>query len=129
MASILMSGLQLGVFPALLIDALFLSDQLEKERHVVGLALIADTLGPGVLQVVDLWVVLNGVVQQDLHAVCARFRQALRRPQVQQIRLAARCPRFAPWFWALTWEYEDSWWPTAHPPERCVVITFLPERL
>ena len=43
-------GLQLRVLGALLVQALFVADEFEKEWDVVGLALVADALGPGVLR-------------------------------------------------------------------------------
>ena len=41
--------LLLGVLEALLVGAFFVADELEEERDVVGAALVADALDPGML--------------------------------------------------------------------------------
>ena len=47
--------LLLGVLEALFVGAFFVADELEEERNVVGAALVADALDPGVLLVVDVF--------------------------------------------------------------------------
>ncbi len=65
------------------------ADELEEERDVVGAALVADALDPGVLEVVDLGLLERRVVEQDLDAVGAGFLQAADAPDVEQVGQAA----------------------------------------
>jgi hypothetical protein len=83
-------GFQRGELRAFIFQALFVADQFEEERDVVGVALVADALGPSVLVVVDLGVVEGRVVEQDLDAVGTGFFQAAHRPNVEQIGQTSR---------------------------------------
>ena len=78
----------LGVLEPFLVRAFFVADELEEERDVVGAALVADALDPGVLLVVDVFRIIRRVVEQNLDAVRARFFQAPRRPVIEQIAQA-----------------------------------------
>ena len=79
----------LGVVETLLVRAFFVADELQEEGDVVGAALVADALDPGVLLVVDVLGIEGRVVEQNLDAVRAGFFQAARRPVVEQIAQAA----------------------------------------
>ena len=61
---------------ALLVRAFFVADEFEEEGNVVGAALVAKALDPGMLEVVDLLGIERRVVEQDLDAVGAGFLQA-----------------------------------------------------
>jgi len=73
-----------------LIGAFFVADELEKERNVVGAALVADALDPGMFDVVDALRIVRRVVEQDLDAVGSRFFQPADRPLVEQVRKTSR---------------------------------------
>jgi hypothetical protein len=74
MEPVTMSGLRLRVGGALLVFAVDgVTDELEEEGDVVGAALVADALGPGVLVVVDVRLFVGRVVEEDLDAVGAGF--------------------------------------------------------
>ena len=83
-------GLQGGELGAFVFQAFLVANQLEEERDVVGAALVADALGPGLLVVVDLGIVKGRVVEQDLDAIGAGFLEATDGPDVEQIGQACR---------------------------------------
>ena len=83
-------GFLAGELDGLFVAAvLVVADELEEEGDVVGAALVADALDPGVLDVVDAGLVEGGVVEQDLDAVGAGFGEAANAPEVEQIGEAA----------------------------------------
>ncbi len=83
-------GLLEGVGEGLLVAALgVVADELEEEGDVVGEALVADALDPGVLEVVDGGVLEGRVVEQDLDAVGAGFLEAADAPDVEEVGQAA----------------------------------------
>ena len=83
-------GLLAGVLDGLFVAAvLVVADEFEEEGDVVGAALVADALDPGVLDVVDAGLVEGGVVEQDLDAVGAGFLEAANAPEVEQVGKAA----------------------------------------
>ncbi len=65
----------LRVLEPLLVGALFVADELEEERDVVCAALVADSLDPGVLVIVNRLRLERRVVEQDFQAVGSRFLQ------------------------------------------------------
>ncbi len=65
------------------------ADELEEEGDVVGDALVADALDPGVLEIVDCGLFEGGVVEEDLDAVGAGFLEAADAPEVEEVRQAA----------------------------------------
>ena len=79
-------GLLEGVAEGFLIAALdVIADEFEEEGDVVGDALVADALDPGLLVVVDGGLLEGGVVEEDLDAVGAGFLQAADAPEVEQV--------------------------------------------
>src|ERR1700730_9393267 len=74
-----------GVFQSLLVRALFVADKFQKEWNVIGAALVADALNPGVLFIVHILRVVRRVVEKDLHAVGTRFLQSARGPVIEQV--------------------------------------------
>src|SRR6185503_10373397 len=83
-------GLFLCVFKALFVGAILIANELEKERNIVSPALVADSLNPGMLLVVDLLGIKGSVVEQNLYAIGACFFNALRRPVAEEIGQATR---------------------------------------
>src|SRR4029077_21039080 len=59
-----------GVLEALLVRTFLVADKLEEVGDVIGAALIADALDPGVLFVVHVLGIVGSVVEQNLDAVC-----------------------------------------------------------
>ncbi len=84
-----MCGFLLGVLEALFVRAFLVSDELQEVRDVIGAALVANALDPGMLDIVDVLRIVRRVVEQDLHAIGARFFQAASGPYVEQIGQAA----------------------------------------
>ena len=83
-------GLDLREFEAFLVAALrIVSDKLEKERNVIGLALGADAFDESVLDVVHMRLFVGRVIKQDFHRVRAIIDNALYRDGGQQIGQAA----------------------------------------
>ena len=84
-----MCGFFLRIFETLFVGAFLVADKLEEVRNVVGAALVADALDPGMLPVVDVLGVVGSVVKQNLDAIGASFFQAAGRPVIEQIGQAA----------------------------------------
>src|SRR5450755_1542707 len=82
-------GLLLGVLKALFVGALFIADEFQEERNVVGAALVAQALYPGMLLVVYILGIEWRVVKQNLDAIGAGVFEALRGPMVEQIAQTA----------------------------------------
>ena len=79
-------GLLLGVGEGLFVAAVgVVADELEEEGDVVGDALVADALDPGVLEVVDGGFFEGGVVEEDLDAVGSGFLEAANAPDVEEV--------------------------------------------
>ena len=79
----------LRIFDALLVRTLFVTDEFEEVRDVVGAAFVADALNPGVLDFVDVLGIVRGVVEKNLDAIGAGFFQTACGPDVEQVRQAA----------------------------------------
>src|SRR5208282_1575127 len=79
----------LGVLEAFLVRAFFVADKLQKKRDVVGPALVADALHPGMFLVVDVLGIEGRVVEQNFDAVRAGFFQAAGGPVIEQVAEAA----------------------------------------
>src|SRR5947209_3132315 len=88
----------LGVLQALFVGAIFVTNKFEKKWNVIGAALVANALHPGVLLIVDRLGIVGRVVEQNLYAVRASFLQSERRPVVEQIRQTARPSLVIPGF-------------------------------
>ncbi len=85
-----MEGFLSGVGEGLLVAAVgVVADELEEEGDVVGEALVADALDPGVLEVVDGGFFEGRVVEEDLDAVGAGFLEAADAPDVEEVGEAA----------------------------------------
>jgi len=83
-------GLLAGVGCGLFVGTGFVvADEFEEEGDVVGAALVADALDPGVLELVDFGLVEGGVVEEDLDAVGTGFDESADAPDVEQVRKAA----------------------------------------
>src|SRR5205085_1302878 len=63
----------LRVLEAFFVGTFFVANKLEEEWDVVSTALVAKTLDPGMLDVVDRLGIERRVVEEDLHAVGALF--------------------------------------------------------
>src|SRR6266702_1187118 len=78
--------LLLGVGEGLLVAAIgIVANELKEEGDVVGKALVADALDPGLHEVVDVGLLEGGVVEEDLDAIGSGFLQAADGPDVEQI--------------------------------------------
>ena len=83
-------GLLLGELePFLVPSAGVVSDELQEEGNIVGDALGADTLDPGMLAIVDRFLLEGSVVEQDLDGVGAHLLDAADRSIGQQVRQTA----------------------------------------
>jgi hypothetical protein len=83
-------GFQFGVGEGLFIAAVdCVADELEEEGDVVGDALVADALDPGLLEVVDVGFFEGGVVEEDLDAVGSGFLETANAPDVEEVWQAA----------------------------------------
>ena len=83
-------GFLLGVGYGLFITAFgVVADELEEEGNVVSDALCADSLDPGVLEVVDCGFFVGGVVEEDFDAVSSCGFETLDAPDVKEIGKAA----------------------------------------
>ena len=79
-------GLDFGVGQGLFVTAVgSVADELEEEGDVVGEALVADALDPGLLEVVDGGFFEGAVVEEDLDAVGSGFLEAAYAPDVEQV--------------------------------------------
>ncbi len=65
------------------------ADAFEEEGDVVGDALVADALDPGLLEIVDAAPLEGGVVEEDLDAVGSGFLEAADAPDVEEVGEAA----------------------------------------
>src|SRR5207302_9166013 len=75
----------LGILEALFVHAFVVSDEFQEIRNIVGAALVANSLDPGMLFVVHVLGIVGGVVEQDLHAISSSIFQSLCRPMIQQV--------------------------------------------
>ena len=83
-------GLLFGVRDGFFVAAVgVVADELKEKGDVVGAALVADALDPGVLEVVDGELFEWGVVEEDLDAVGAGFFEAADAPKVEEVGEAA----------------------------------------
>ena len=81
--------LLLCVIQALLVCTFLISNKLEEKWDVIGPALIANALHPGMLLVIDVLGIVRRVIEQNFHAIRARLFQPPGRPKIEQIRQAA----------------------------------------
>src|SRR5258708_5070317 len=72
-----------GILRSLLVRTFLVADKLKEVGDVVGAALVANALDPGMLLVVHVLGIGWSVVEQNLDAVGARLFQAFRRPAVE----------------------------------------------
>ena len=87
------SGFLLGVGTRIFIVSAIaggVADELEEEGDVVGDALVADALDPGLLEVVDVRFFKGGVVEKDFDAVGSSFLETADAPDIEEIRQSAR---------------------------------------
>src|SRR5690242_9801462 len=76
-------------FRALLIHACLVRNDFKKKWNVHASAFPANTFDPGTLAIHDFRRIREGIVQQDLNAVCAGIKQSAHGPAFQQAREAA----------------------------------------
>src|SRR2546430_13332582 len=82
-------------FPFRILQSLFVrtflvADKLKEEGDVIGAALVANALDPGMLLVVHVLGIVGSVIEQNLDAVGARLFQAFRGPVVEQVAETSR---------------------------------------